>query len=245
MSPELAVLLFVALVVAGVLISISAVSALMRARERGRIDRGRREVGRRAEEAVAAKLSVLPRYGRYHVFNGLREPGPDARGDIDHLVVGPAGVCVVETKSHQGDISADFSRNPPLLLRNGAPITKGDDTRAISVLRQLDNELREVMRVAVHPFKDEWAEKRHGTPAGGRRGRRGPKGPWVDVEGRVCFPRGRPVPNAQGRYPPRVVAQEELLSEITALPPKLSDEDVDHLADVVRRNYRRPASASP
>ncbi|RLG70578.1 MAG: hypothetical protein DRO11_05985 [Methanobacteriota archaeon] len=57
--------------------------------------------GASGEELVAEKLSQLP--SSYQVFNDVTLPGYGA--NLDHVVVGPTGVFVVETKSHKGYIS--------------------------------------------------------------------------------------------------------------------------------------------
>lgn len=61
--------------------------------------------GARGEERVAAVLNRLP--AGYHVFHGLDGGGGllmSGRGDIDHAVVGPTGVFVIETKCWQGRV---------------------------------------------------------------------------------------------------------------------------------------------
>ena len=77
------------------------------------VDRRKREAGKKAEDDAAAELSRLSGRGLYYVFNGLQDTAPGARGDIDHLVVGPAGIVVVETKGDPGVVSADFSAPAP------------------------------------------------------------------------------------------------------------------------------------
>jgi hypothetical protein len=58
-------------------------------------DRWRRGAG--GEVATAALLAGLPR--RFVVFHDRRLPG--GRGNIDHLVFGPSGVWVVDSKSRR------------------------------------------------------------------------------------------------------------------------------------------------
>jgi len=58
------------------------------------------------EEAVSSALSALD--NRHRVFNDLVLPG--ARGDIDHVVVGPGGVFVLETKNYAGEITCTGNR---------------------------------------------------------------------------------------------------------------------------------------
>jgi len=65
--------------------------------------------GAGGEYDVGVVLSRLPQ--EFHVFNGL---GFYA-GDVDHIIVGPTGVFVVETKNHSGTISLRGGR----LCRNG------------------------------------------------------------------------------------------------------------------------------
>ena len=55
--------------------------------------------GARGEERVAKVLAALP--DTYHVFNDF-EVGVD---HVDHVVVGPAGVFSVETKSWRGEVA--------------------------------------------------------------------------------------------------------------------------------------------
>lgn len=62
--------------------------------------------GARGEELVAAKLSGLS--SDYHVLHGLDGGGGllmARRGDIDHVVVGPTGLFVIETKCWQGRVT--------------------------------------------------------------------------------------------------------------------------------------------
>lgn len=55
--------------------------------------------GARGEERVAKVLATLP--DTYHVFNDF-EVGVD---HVDHVVVGPAGVFSIETKSWRGEVT--------------------------------------------------------------------------------------------------------------------------------------------
>lgn len=56
--------------------------------------------GAQAEEMVQRILALLP--DTYHVFHDL----PCPLGNIDHIAVGPTGIFVIETKSHNGKITA-------------------------------------------------------------------------------------------------------------------------------------------
>lgn len=55
--------------------------------------------GAKGEEWVAHELSFLS--SEYTVFNGIRL---DGKQDFDHIVVGPSGVFVVETKNWRGSV---------------------------------------------------------------------------------------------------------------------------------------------
>ncbi|HIE10781.1 MAG TPA: NERD domain-containing protein [Kiritimatiellae bacterium] len=62
--------------------------------------------GARGEETVAASLASLP--AEYTVFNAVSIPGIRRRaGDIDHIVVGPEGVFVIETMNWQGEVELE------------------------------------------------------------------------------------------------------------------------------------------
>jgi hypothetical protein len=69
--------------------------------------------GAGGEYDVGVVLSRLPQ--EFHLFNGV---GFYA-GDVDHIVVGPTGVFVVETKNHAGTITL----RDGCLCRNGEPLT--------------------------------------------------------------------------------------------------------------------------
>ncbi len=68
--------------------------------------------GAHAEEVVAERLSSLPE--GYHAFHDLAFDG----FNIDHVVVGPGGIFVVETKSHREEVTA---RGDVLLLGGKQP----------------------------------------------------------------------------------------------------------------------------
>jgi hypothetical protein len=59
--------------------------------------------GAKGEEKVAKALRHLD--GDYHVFHDVAPSR--TRGDIDHVVVGPNGVFVIETKNNNGVISGN------------------------------------------------------------------------------------------------------------------------------------------
>jgi hypothetical protein len=62
--------------------------------------RARLEAGRAGEEAVRCVLAGLD--DRYYLLNGVTVPGECM--EIDHLLAGPRGLFVLETKAHGGTI---------------------------------------------------------------------------------------------------------------------------------------------
>jgi Nuclease-related domain len=67
---------------------------------RGGERRAQLEAGHAGEEAVRCALAGLD--DRYYLLNGVTVPGE--RMEIDHLLVGPRGLFVLETKAHGGTI---------------------------------------------------------------------------------------------------------------------------------------------
>jgi len=88
--------------------------------------------GARGEELVARELASLP--AGFTVLHGVRVPGASAvsKEDCDHVVVGPPGVFLVETKNWSGRVTVAESRllcdgrepsRPPLeQARSGAEL---------------------------------------------------------------------------------------------------------------------------
>ena len=72
------------------------------------------DTGAKAEQAVAEALQELP--DDYYVFHDLEFPG----FNIDHVVLGPNGIFLVETKSQKGNIT----QNNDALLTNGRKFFK-------------------------------------------------------------------------------------------------------------------------
>jgi hypothetical protein len=58
-------------------------------------------IGAAGEEQIGQTLAMLEQDG-FHVFHDRRRPG--GRDNIDHIVVGPPGVIVIETKHYAGDV---------------------------------------------------------------------------------------------------------------------------------------------
>ena len=60
-------------------------------------------VGLEAEELVTEHLKKLD--NNYHLINDVKLP--DSYGNIDHILLGPNGIFVIETKNFEGDIRCD------------------------------------------------------------------------------------------------------------------------------------------
>ena len=80
-----------------------------------RSDPSRWARGAAGEVVTAALLESLPRK-RWVVFHDLALPG--SRANVDHLVIGPTGVWVVDTKAYRGRVVARRRR----VLVAGAPM---------------------------------------------------------------------------------------------------------------------------
>jgi hypothetical protein len=81
-----------------------------------------------AEEKVSEKLTDLP--AEYRYFNGV-----DFNSfDLDHVVVAPGGIFLVETKSHGGKITA----NGDQLLLNGAKPFKNFLNQTLRQTKELE-----------------------------------------------------------------------------------------------------------
>ena len=73
---------------------------------------GERVVGELLEDGLSDK---------YHIFNNVKFPGRKA--NIDHIVVGPSGIFVLDTKNWRGIVA--WAEDGETLLWNGEPEKKG------------------------------------------------------------------------------------------------------------------------
>lgn len=74
--------------------------------------------GARGEEIVARELSLLS--SDWHIFHGIPTSGVGASlggTDFDHIIVGPAGIIIVETKNWTGKITIEGG----VINQNGIP----------------------------------------------------------------------------------------------------------------------------
>ncbi len=85
---------------AAAILSGAAMVTLQRVYKRQTGTRGQLRAGLRGQELLAQVLHALD--DRYYLLNKLQLPGwPD---DVDHILVGPNGIFVLETKHHRGRI---------------------------------------------------------------------------------------------------------------------------------------------
>ena len=100
---------------------------------------GRRRIGAffngaRGEELVGAELSRLP--GGYDIFHGVNLGATDTEmrrsSDIDHVVIGPNGACLIETKTWNGSVTIEHGR----ILVDGAIPSRSPIGQARAVAAQ-------------------------------------------------------------------------------------------------------------
>lgn len=87
----------------------------------------RREDGARGEMLVGRELEKLYKEG-FHIFHDYYSEG---RGNVDHFLVGPPGVFVVETKACKGEITFENGRflidKRPTTKKNPIKQVKGEE----------------------------------------------------------------------------------------------------------------------
>lgn len=99
------------------------------------------ERGARAEEDVSRVLERLANQQPMLVFHDVAT----GHGNIDHVVITPHGVFVLETKSHHGRVEIAGER----LLLNGKPPEKDFIAQALGSAYWLKNHLRKLIGVEV------------------------------------------------------------------------------------------------
>lgn len=69
---------------------------------------GKRSKGRQGEKKVSSRLQALTKKGKFNVLNDvLLRKDSGATSQLDHVVVGEAGVFVIETKNFKGVITGE------------------------------------------------------------------------------------------------------------------------------------------
>lgn len=92
-------------------------------------------------ERVVAELLKTELPDGYHVFNDVRFPGRTA--NIDHLVIGPSGVFVLNTKNWRGTVG--WAEDGKTLLWNGEPEKKNSASAAFNDAIDVRNKLRTLL----------------------------------------------------------------------------------------------------
>ncbi|QIN81153.1 hypothetical protein GBA65_22225 (plasmid) [Rubrobacter marinus] len=220
--------------VAGTVVVGESVPAASRsdAPDRGRLEeeravQARQAAGRQGERMVSDRLLRLPELGHYYVFSGLRDERARGVGDIDHLVVGPSGLVLIETKADRGTLTL---RDDGPILVNGEPLHRDAVTQARRQMFALD---------AFLALPD--ARFRPASSAGEALGARGRH--WL-----LCFPRARrrrAAEPAGERVGKQVSTLPELLQRVRAYDPVLDLRTVDLLAAKVAEYYGKGPDAGP
>jgi len=108
-------------------------------KDRQTLNAGRHVAGCRGERAVCAALSRLALSGYHHLDDLRWRADPDNRANVDHLVIGPSGVHVVDAKNWAGRIEVRGRQ----VLQDGVP----RDDRLIA-LTWMTHRVEEVMHAA-------------------------------------------------------------------------------------------------
>lgn len=187
----------------------------------------RQAAGREGERMVSDRLARLPELGHYYVFSGLRDERARGVGDIDHLVVGPSGLVLVETKADRGTLTL---RDDGPILVDGEPLHRDAVDQARRQMFALDAFLEQPD-----------AYFRPASSAGEALGARGRH--WL-----LCFPRARrrPAEPVGERVGKQVATLPELLQRIRAYDDSVLDAaTVDLLAARIAEYYGKNPDAGP
>ncbi|MDP9477580.1 MAG: RDD family protein, partial [Actinomycetota bacterium] len=185
------------------------------------------EAGRLGERMVSDRLLKLPELGHYHVFSGLKDERARGVGDIDHLVVGPSGLVLVETKADRGTLTL---RDDGPILVDGEPLHRDAVDQARRQMFAFDAFLEQPDR--------SFRPARSAGEALGTRGRH-----WL-----LCFPRARrrPAEPVGERVGKQVTTLPELLQRIRAYDDSVLDAaTVDLLAAKIAAYYGKEPDAGP
>lgn len=185
-------------------------------------DRARAAAGEQGEHATNEALRAAADGGCY-IFRSLREP---SAGDIDHLVVGPGGVTIVETKANRGTLTWSGDPDDPMLI-DGAPMPR--DPLA-QMERQLDAFERRFSRSPL-------SEGPRARPLTDVLGPGGTHWLW-------CFSRAR-VPGGRRTCRPHLATPASIAGRIIEQPPLFDAEQVDYIAGRIGRAYGREPEFRP
>ena len=116
--------------------------------------------GAAGEKSVAHTLSKLP--DEFRVVNDV----PTPTGNLDHVVIGPTGVFVIETKNWRGIVGADGKGE---LTLNGKPVQKPHVKRFVGRVMATKDRVQ-VLAPGVDPFfkavmvfTSAWVDAKFGT----------------------------------------------------------------------------------
>lgn len=182
-----------------------------------------RRAGEVAEEQVALALGEAAYRGHCYVFNNVREP---SAGDIDHLVLGPGGATIVETKANTGILEWDGDPGSEILI-DGEPMPRDPIAQ---------------MRRQVNAFERRFSYQPKSEGRGAR-----PLTEMLGPEGKYwlwCFTRAE-LPG--GYYPddPHLCSLESVVASILWQPPLFEPGEVDYMAGRVARAYGIEPDAAP
>jgi hypothetical protein len=116
--------------------------------------------GAAGEKSVAHTLSKLPE--EFRVVNDVQTP----TGNLDHVVIGPTGVFVIETKNCRGMIGADEKGE---LTLNGKPATKAHVKRFVARMMETRDRIQvlapgvNLFFQAVMVFTSAWVDAKFGS----------------------------------------------------------------------------------
>jgi hypothetical protein len=166
--------------------------------------------GGRAEIRTGDRLAKHLRDHGVPLLHDRRVPR-HGNANIDHIAVGPAGVLVIDTKSHTGKIETDrvgglFAPRRTVLLINGR-----DQTRLVDgVERQLD--------YVRHALRD--------------------SAPEVELRGALCFPNPDGLPLfSQLRVRDIVIDGPKPIAKLAARPGPLKPDAIDHIWQLLGRAF--------
>jgi hypothetical protein len=113
------------------------------------------ESGAKGENAVSKELARFP--NDFHVLNDVSTDF----GNLDHVVIGPTGVYVIDAKNHRGVITADGRDG---LLQNGKPNEKLNTKKFVSRIMTIKEKVdtlagsKDVYFKALFVFTSAWID---------------------------------------------------------------------------------------
>lgn len=178
----------------------------------------REEYGKKAEGWTHRELRKLTWRGTYYIFYDL--PTLNA-GNIDHLVVGPEGLTLVETKGNSGTVEGVPTREGEV------EITVGGKPLHRSPRNQIRSQMWDVCkRAGMQTGPDDTSGMN-----------------WI-----LCFPAGKLGQGIPPLLRSHMATLDDLGMKVRAMSTgqrRMDDQMVHGIASAVSRIYERPPSASP